>query len=79
MTSRMKLKMPIRVMLIIIGFAALLALYFINADGWYPVRFTALGIDVSRYAYASGLIILSIFAGLIFQSGMAGKWRSVTG
>lgn len=79
MVSRKKFGMPIRVMLIITGFASLLALYFVTVDAWYPIGFTALGFDVSRYVYASGLLLLSLFAGLIFQSGMAGKWKKVIG
>lgn len=74
-----KFGMMQRIFMIIIGFMMLLGLYFVSIDGWYPIRFDALGIDVSRYVYAAGLLMLSVFAGLIFQSGMAGKWKKVIG
>ena len=77
--ARNTIGMPQRIVLAIAGFAMLLLLYFITIDDYYPVEFTALGIDVSRYVYAAGLILLSVFAGLMFKSGLTGKWDKVIG
>lgn len=66
----------VRVVYFIIGLGLLsaLLLYSVRWEA-LPIRVVGLGQDITPYALASGLVLLSIFGGTLIKSALYGRFE----